>query len=210
MGGFTLFPEIGLFVIDQLGFEERWDMDLHDAHHLRALANCARTCRDWLHRSRVNLYRTVYIKNGASIQSLRDAFAATPFLPSLMETIKVEGTSVGRLHEVDRFIRSTRLPLLKRLELNPTGGNMSKEKIISLSNPVRAALFAVPYSSLHTLCISHVHVSRVLFLLRTLTSLREFRWRYIRGDDRKAVYPRRLRLSLLEVNSTAFIHIYSC
>ena len=57
----TLLPEIGLLVIDELGAEEDSQIEWENAHHIRALANCALTCKDWLHRSRINLYDLAFL-----------------------------------------------------------------------------------------------------------------------------------------------------
>ena len=210
----SLFTEIGLIVIDQLGSEEKWEIRFGDAHHLRALASCARTCKDWLHRSRVNLYRTIYITDRDSIKSLCYAFAVIPSLPALVETVKstswdVHESSHGglpvKLYEVVQFIRETQLHLFKEFTFH---GKEEEDWSISVSNPlVHTALFKPPYASLHTLSVSDVAVSRVLFLLRAFTSLHSLRCRQMLKDDGKVIYPRHLSLAsfeVLEVSTAAF------
>ena len=206
----TLLPEIGLLVIDELGSEERSETFFPGAYHLHALASCARTCKDWLHRSRVNLYRTIYITDRYSIKSLRHAFSTIPSLPALVETVKsTDRTRRGdhvKLYEVVQFISEVRIPRFKGITIH---GEEKEDWSISVSNPrIRAALYTVPYSSLHTLGVSCIPVSRVLFLLRAFTSLNTLRcYEISEDDDRKAVYPRHLSLSAFEVSAAAFIRV---
>lgn len=209
----TLWPEIGLLVIDHLGSEELWDIHIWDAYHLRALARCARACKDWLHRSRVNLYRTIYVTDRDSIRSLRHAFAVNPSLSALVESVKwnyarhLYPKGCPELYEVVLFIREAQIHHFQSLTLSE---DLDCRNLISFNNPVRAALYAAPYSSLHTLSISSLSTDHVFFLLRAFTSLRNLRCRSIMKGHKNSIHPRRLSLSSFEVNTVALIHVCLC
>ena len=115
-----LIPELGLVVIDILGSEE--SEFLSHAHSLRALCSCALVCKDWLYRSRVNIYRTLYIQDSCGLESLERTFTMQPSLRTLVESIKL--SQVGRMgegevpfHMVAMFIRSMSFPVIQGLEI---------------------------------------------------------------------------------------------
>ena len=120
----TLLHEIGLLVIDELGAEEDWKTERKDAHHIRTLANCALACKAWLYRARINLYRTIYVDDYPSLQSLYDTLIVHPSLRALVQTVKAK---VGirqevmfpdrsvLLHDVLLFVRKMVGPVLCHL-----------------------------------------------------------------------------------------------
>ncbi|KAI0762340.1 hypothetical protein C8Q74DRAFT_144930 [Fomes fomentarius] len=71
--------EIQEIAIDVLG-------DAYDPSSLRA---CSLVCRAWLPRSRLNLFRSISLHPGRSLDNLFDLFQEKPFFRSVVERISV-------------------------------------------------------------------------------------------------------------------------
>ena len=200
----TLLPEIGLLVIDQLAAEEDWQIKWEDAHHIRALANCALTCKDWLHRSRINLYRSLYVHSNTSLPCLYSTFALHQFLRRLVQTVKVDIRRRDRdgvpFHEVLLFMRKVLYPLPCRLVIIP--GNTRDLPMFSMNNMTRKCL---PLFSrvICELCITNITISHLLLLLRNLPHISVLKHGHILDDPpgarKNLVYPRHLNLSTFHV-----------
>ena len=199
----TLLPEIGLLVIDELGAEEDSQIEWKDAHHIRALANCALTCKDWLHRSRINLYRSLYVHSNTSLPCLYSTFALHQFLRRLVQTVKVDIRRRDRdgvpFHEVLLFMRKVLYPLPCRLVIIP--GNTRDLPMFPMNNMTRKCL---PLFSrvISELCITDVTKSHLLFLLRNLPHISVLKYRHIHDDPgvtKNLVYPHHLNLSTFHV-----------
>ena len=65
--------EICLHVIDNIPPDQPV-YSLEDAHHLHTLRMCALVCKDWLHRSRVYLFHTIYVQDAHRFDSLISNF----------------------------------------------------------------------------------------------------------------------------------------
>ena len=193
----TLLPEIGLLVIDQLGAEEDWEIEWEDAHHIRALTNCALTCKDWLHRSRINLYRSLYVHSKTSLNCLSHTVDMSPSLRCMVRTVKarIREDSVP-FHEVILFMRNGLYSLPCCLVIMAGG-----VKVLPMNIMVHKCL---PLLSrvIRELCITDIPIPRLFFLLRNLPHISVLKCGHISSDSKggkKLLYPRRLNLSTLHV-----------
>lgn len=192
-----LIPELGLVVIDILGSEE--SEFLSHAHSLRALCSCALVCKEWLYRSRVNIYRTLYIQDSCGLESLERTFTMQPSLRTLVESIKL--SQVGRMgegevpfHMVAMFIRSMSFPVIQGLEIR---GARSDPPLL-LSNLARACL-RLQYPAIHRLRLEMIEGTRALLLLIALPNLVDLCCNGITGEIKNIRCLKTFHLTRLEV-----------
>ena len=85
--------ELGLGVIDALG-------DEHDlkakriSSAQRALSSCALVCKEWLHTSRIHLFRVIHVQDRKGLDSLRAAFAHHPELQACVSALHIRSDKV--------------------------------------------------------------------------------------------------------------------
>ena len=127
----TFPPEIELQIIDQLGFEgddpplvPRHDQ-ARNSHHIDALYNCALTCKGWLFRGRVNLYRNINIIGGRALAALRWTLETRPHFRCWVHTLCLRDVTYRRQQKEDPYplhhiftLIWTMLPKLESLDLS--------------------------------------------------------------------------------------------
>lgn len=204
-----LIPELGLVVIDILGSEDSESEFLSHAHSLRALCNCALVCKDWLYRSRVNIYRTVYIQDTCGLESLERTFTMQPSLRTLVESIKL--SQVGRMGEgevpfymVAMFIQSMSFPVIQGLEIR----GARSDPPLPLPSLARACL-RLRYPAIHRLRLETIECTRALLLLIALPNLVDLCCNGITGEIKKMRCLNTFNLTRLEVGIQHSISEYA-
>ena len=166
----TLPPELGLLVIDHLGSEEDehpGDLWLEDAEHVHALRQCALTCRDWLHRSRLNLYRAIYLESRRGIRAARATLERYPAMRAAVRVLRVQNVS-GSLPfwDVVLFMRTMLVPHVRVFHLR-----LFRESNFRLANVARACL-QMRFETVSCLTLRNVDAWRVWYILRAFPALR--------------------------------------
>ena len=165
----TLPPELGLLAIDHLASREG---DVHDhiwlshADHVHALRQCALVCRDWLHRSRQNLYRTIYVENRRAWRAVRTTLEQHPELRAVVRVLRVFHTRELPFWDVMRFLRTALAPHLHTFYLY--GGNDDR---ISLDNVTRSCL-QMRFNNVSTLMLYEIQAEQAVYILRAFPALR--------------------------------------
>ena len=100
--------ELGLLVIDHIGVDADEDYhDISEADYLRTLCICNLVCKDWIHRSRLHLFRSIYIEDKAGFNTLQTTFRKTPSFRYLVRAIHV----TARLGRLDKWGKEEKPPL---------------------------------------------------------------------------------------------------
>ena len=222
--------EIGLLVIDQLGFEgdeppepdRIGRRDLKKAYFMYALYNCALTCKEWLHCSRVNLYRTVHICSDRSLDSVRWTLTRIPWLQRCVRTLRVDidatfawpgrggfwrsGTRQYSLHHILTLIW-TMLPQLESFDSmfqtfpcpNPGLLGLEIPVILPLDSTIRLCR-SLRHTVVRRLVLSHTPLSGAMCLLQSFPALRDFQCDHITiGKYKETSHPLRFNLSHISV-----------
>ena len=128
--------ELGLEVIDALGDELDISVDAYYAYEssLWDLRSCSLVCRDWLNRSRIHLFRAVYIRDREGLESLRFALKHHPELLGCVEALHIHSEE-----EVNITITSL-LPRLPKLHVLGLWGNEGRDDEPKLNDLARKAL----------------------------------------------------------------------
>ena len=64
-------------------------MLIFEAEYLRTLCICALVCKDWIHRSRLYLFRSIYIRDKAGSDTLQATFRENPSFRHLVRALHV-------------------------------------------------------------------------------------------------------------------------
>ena len=199
----TLLPEIGLLVIDHLGLEivslnlPEYHRDLAKLHG--TLRVCTIICKDWLHRSRVNLYRVVWVRTIRDLSSLQKTLETQPHICELVKDVRVNllrhDSGVIPLYKVLSMMRS-RIHHLHSLQL------IFEVNIGApvLPSPTRAHL-AIGFPGVKSLSISNTSASRAIYFLRGFPRLERLICNSIKDDLNKPRYLFLGHLMYLEVRS---------
>ena len=86
--------ELGLGVIDALGDEHDLKAQRISSAQ-RALSSCALVCKEWLHTSRIHLFRVIHVQNRRGLDSLRAAFSHHPELQACVSALHIYSDDSG-------------------------------------------------------------------------------------------------------------------
>ena len=163
----TLPPELGLPVIDYLGSEENEyrPYSLTAQGHVHALRQCALVCKDWLHRSRLNLYRTIYVVDRRAWRAVRATLAQHPELRAVVRVLRVFYTRDLPFWDVVLFMRAMLAPHLCRFHLYC--GSLA----LSLDNVTRSCL-QMRFHAVSTLTLDEMQAGQAVYILRAFPALR--------------------------------------
>ena len=204
--------ELQLLVIDHLGAgtandwqsdPEDIDLDLYSdgGIRFRTLYRCALTCRAWLYRCQIHLYRNVQIVSANGLTVLRDTLERNSTLRGYVRGIRAAvGKDSVELHDILLFVRDF-LPTLHTFQLE--GQSISPK--LRLSNVARS-LLAIGFPSVRRLVLMRVTGSRMSYLLRAFPCLEQLKVRKGYGsevDTGKVRCPSRLSLTSLRVSVAA-------
>ena len=228
----VLPAEIGLLVIDQLGLEGDESpepdrigrRDLKKAYYMYALYNCALTCKEWLHRSRINLYRTVHIYSDRSLASISWTLVQMPWLGRCVRTLRVDidatypwpspgqswrsGLRQYSLHHILTLVWAM-LPQLERFDSmfqdfpfpGSTTGDQGVPEVLPLNNRIRLSR-SIRHAVMRHLVVSKMPLSGVICLLQSFPALRHFQCDHIAiGQYKETSRPPRFGLSHLSVRA---------
>ena len=158
----TLPPELGLLVIDHLGSESEQHpyFELKLPLHIHALRQCALTCRDWLHRSLLNLYRTIFISDQRALATLRTTLERRPVLRAAVRALCLSCSSGLRLWDTMLFMRTMPgVPHLQALCLYDVGMDTSLDKVTRSCLQMR-------FETVSYLTLSNMAMERAVYILR--------------------------------------------
>ena len=181
----TLLPELGLCVIDHIGAEgARKHRCRYEVKYLRTLCICALICKDWLHRSRVNLFRTVYVPDEDVLDSLEQTLDTKPMFRDLIQAIKFTPRMLN--FDADKI---SSIPihraLLLLIKIGPCVVDIDVWFDIRL-NIVTRRCISRRYQNIVQLNVNNVPGSRVFHLIDAFPSLRTLECLGIQNDtDRK-------------------------
>ena len=184
----SLPPEIGLCVIDHIGAEgARKYRCRYEVKYLRTLCICALICKDWLYRSRINLFRNVYIKNEDELDSLEQTLETKPMFRDLIQAIKFTPRNYFEHGEISSIQIHRALLLLGKI--GPCTVDIAIWFDIRL-NIVTRRCVSQRYQNIVQLNVNDVPASRVFHLVDAFPSLRTLQCSGIWNDkDRKPKIP---------------------
>ena len=161
--------ELGLGVIDALGDEHDLKAQRISSAQ-RALSSCALVCKEWLHTSRIHLFRVIHVQNRRGLDSLRAAFAHHIELRACVSALHI--------HSVDSLVNVAIISLVPLLPSVHVLGIFARyydwSKDLHLTQ--RALTVLKVSRKLITLCTNYVgkmHEEGFLRLVASLPSLSE-------------------------------------
>ena len=175
----TLPPELGLLVIDHLGVER--DYIAQHSFMVRsagviALRQCALVCRDWLHRTRQNLYRTVCVENERAWRVVRVTLKQHPELRTVVRVLRVQITYDLPFWEIMLFMQTMLVPRLCTFHLHSRGPK------ISMDNATRSCL-RLRFHTVSSLVLSSMSTGQAVYIFRAFPALRSLQCIYIGHRD---------------------------
>ena len=176
--------ELGFNVIDHIGAEgARKYRGGSEAHYLRTLCICALICKDWLRRSRIHLFRTVYIGDENGLESLEQTLDAKPAFRDLIQAIKFTPGGYFNLVEISSIPIHRVLLLLGKI--GPCTVDLDVWFDIRLNIATRRCI-SLRYLNIVQLNVNNVPGSRVFHIIDAFPSLHTLECSGIRSDqDRK-------------------------
>ena len=173
--------ELGLLAIDHIGVDA--DNDYHSkwaAEYLRTLCICALVCKEWTHRSRLYLFRSVYIQGKAQLDTLQTTFRRNPSFRDLVRAIHVTRLDLNRDKDVPVPLR---LVLLLLRAMPPCVIKLGIYFDIPLDNITRRCL-SLGYPHIVHLHLYYINapINRVHHLVNAFPSLRTLSYSRDTGD----------------------------
>ena len=174
--------ELGLLVIDHLGSERSYlaghfGIDFNTGH-AEALRHCALVCKDWLHRSRQNLYSIISVGTGRAWWAARATLEKYPELRAAVRVLRVWYTRGLPLWDVVLVMRTMLAPHLCTFNL------YSYEHRISLDNATRLCLQR-RFHTVSSLTLRNMQAGQAVYILRAFPALRHLQCIQIDISDTK-------------------------
>ena len=205
----TLLAELALIVIDQLGSQID-SLDLENCYKgvkeiHKTLCACAVVCKDFLHRSRVNLYRVVLVEGGSALWNFQDTLEARPQICELVEDIRVFGVPLDDppLYEVLSMMRST-IRHFHFFYWPDIIGDRPK-----LPPPALKQL-SIGFPKVTSLTLYCVSATRAIYILRGFPRLESLVLGFNNHDMSKRLYLSLRHLTYLDVRAHCFLWFVSC
>ena len=198
----TLLPaEIGLVVIDQLGSEIVSFDTVEDYEELsklhKILCVFATVCKDWVHRSRVNLYRVVRVGTSQDFSLLMRTLEAQPHLCKLVKDVRVYQTYATDTVPLHRILSMARSKVYDIHSLHFV--YEYHVELPALPSPARACL-AIGFPEVTSLSLQFITSTRAVYLLRGFPHLQRFTCSTISEDLKKPCYLSLRQLAHLDVS----------
>lgn len=165
------------------------------------LSSCALTCRSWLHRSRINLYRWLYVGTHTSSLHLVRTLASEHFSRALIHTMCILDQRVRRPGKASMSITFLRLapfanPNVLEVAIVGSPNVTSAIYMLNIGRDLHTTFFmsCASYKSLRSLSLVNINFPSPAYFCRLLSAFKALRSLLIVGISIPANDPSHLRL----------------